>query len=140
MLIANFFSFMLYISDFKISCWIQVKLYRSNHFWMNLMFSAFFWFWLRLQLYWVLNSECQHRKLKYQLYSRNFWLLLVFISCLIMNFSWAIHEGHSQTVIVLIHWIRASFSCTDSCCWVVWKAFADRLSFHWACRIDWDRL
>jgi len=114
-LIANLFSFMLYISDFKIPYWIQVKLYRLNHFWMVSRFPASFQFWLRLWLYHVLKSECQCRKLLYQCCSRGFRSPLIIIRCFIIVFSCSICEGHPQAVIVSIHWIKAFFSCTDSC-------------------------
>ncbi len=140
MLIANFFSFMLYMSDFKIPCWIWVKLYKLNHFWMISRFSAFFWFWLRLQLYCVLKSECWCREFLYQCCSRGFRSPLTVIKCFVIVFSCSICEGHSQAVIVSIHWIKTFFSCTDSCWQPLWKAFTDCLSFQWACRVDQNRL
>ena len=54
----------------------------------------------------------------------------------LMDSSCSICEGHPQAVIVSIHQIKASFSCTDSHCWSVWKAFVDCLSFQQACRVD----
>jgi len=95
MLIANLFSFMLYMFDFKIPCWIQVKLYKSNHFWMISRFLTFFQFWLRLQLYCVLKSECWCRKFLYQCCFEEFRSSLTIIKCFVIIFSCSICEDYS---------------------------------------------